>query len=112
MAWATQLGYHVHIKRYVQLAEFGYCLHNMEKGDIDAPHQPTKSRDEAGSRLNTDDLMSPLWSIIDIQGPDTSRQTVAPRAIPHDRRETHANLSPATRGIASSKLVTRDASGT
>src|SRR5215475_12426784 len=73
---------------------------------------PMKTCDRTGSRPNTDDLMSPLWSIIDIQGPDTSRQTVEPRAIPHDRRETHANLSPATRGIASSKLVTRDASGT
>jgi hypothetical protein len=41
---------------------------SMEKGDIDAPHQPKTSRDHAGSRFDTCDLMSPLWSTIDIQG--------------------------------------------
>jgi hypothetical protein len=28
MACTEKLGYHLNIRRYVQLSEFGYCLHN------------------------------------------------------------------------------------
>jgi hypothetical protein len=34
MACAEKLGYHLNIRRYVQLSEFGYCLHNHTEGDL------------------------------------------------------------------------------
>jgi hypothetical protein len=36
MACAAKLGYHLHIRRYVQLSEFGYCLHNVLKDELPA----------------------------------------------------------------------------
>jgi hypothetical protein len=52
----------------------------VQKGDIDAPHQHKKSRDEAGARSDKCDLMSLLWSIIDIHGGgDDHRSAVQPR---------------------------------
>jgi hypothetical protein len=38
----------------------------MEKGDIDAPNQHMQGRGGAGAPSDKYDLMSPLWSIIDI----------------------------------------------
>jgi hypothetical protein len=37
-----------------------------EKGDLDVPNQPKTGRDEAGARSDKSDLMSRLWSIIDM----------------------------------------------
>jgi hypothetical protein len=39
---------------------------SVEKGDLTAPRQPKDPRDEAGSWSKKCDLMSLLWSIIDI----------------------------------------------
>lgn len=54
MACAAKLGYHLNIRRYVQLSEFGYCLHNVQIRDtflleavhsLDFPtHELRKSR--------------------------------------------------------------------
>jgi hypothetical protein len=38
----------------------------MWKGDLDAPNQHTKGRGRAGAYAGKSDLMSPLWSILDI----------------------------------------------
>jgi hypothetical protein len=80
MAGAEQLGYHVNIRRYVQWSAFGYCRHNGWKGDITTPTQPKNSSDEAGARSDTSDLMSRLWSRIDLHGGgDDHRSAVQPR---------------------------------
>jgi hypothetical protein len=56
----------------------------VSKGDIDAPNQPKKSRDEAGSRFDTCDLMSRLWSIIDIEAAGHDHRSAAtPPAFLH-----------------------------
>jgi hypothetical protein len=60
MVSVEKLEYDLNIRRYGQLSEFGYCLHNGEKGDITAPRQPKTSRDKAGLRSDTYDLMSRL----------------------------------------------------
>jgi hypothetical protein len=57
---------------------------SVSKGDIDAPNQPKKSRDEAGSRFDTCDLMSRLWSIIDIEAAGHDHRSAAtPPAFLH-----------------------------
>jgi hypothetical protein len=83
MTGAEQLGYHVNIRRYVQWSAFGYCRHNGWKGDITTPTQPKNSSDEAGARSDTSDLMSRLWSRIDLhEAGHGYRSAVTPRARP------------------------------
>jgi hypothetical protein len=56
----------VRTKCYVQLSELSYCLHNVQKGDLDDPTPHTPGRNGAGTPSDKSDLMSPFWSIIDI----------------------------------------------
>jgi hypothetical protein len=66
MACAEKAGHSLNIKRYVQLSEFGYCLHNGSKGDIDDSNQHTYGRGGASPHADKSNLRSPLWSIIDL----------------------------------------------